>query len=539
VLSRTAPRSIDPGAAGSQLEYEMAYATQRPLFAYEPGSTAPMPDLASGPAEVSPNARTVTVHLRGGVHFSPPVDSEVTSRDVAYAIQRGAEPSVRNPYFVRYFSNLIGARRASGGPIPGIVTPDAHTVVFRLVRPWGRELAAALALPLTAPVPAAVAHRWDRGGMSRYEDHLASTGPYMFATSRGGRVLGTGYVPGRSALLVRNPNWRPGSDFRPSYLDRVSFRFAGAPRAGGASVLSGSDVVENDPSLAAATLAQRRYGHQLSFSSYDGVSYVALDNSRRPFSNQSLRQALWAALDRQAMAEAVGSPLLASVASHFLYPGMPGSRSANELISPREMEFIDRPSGDPNLARVLIKTAGYASGTYTGKKAVSIVGMSGGASARIAQMTDQTLRKLGFKTHLRLVSEKQMQEECGTSDRHVDVCPNARLRPAFADPQALLYDAFDGTPASNPDTSENWAHVDNAELNSAMERESRPPVQALREEGFGAIDNALTRRAVGIPFAWTRGVAIEARDVHGVSDAWNGGAWDLSFSYVQAAGAGG
>jgi len=225
VLSTAAPRGIEPAAARQGLEYEIAYATQRPLFSYRPGSTQPVPDLAAAPAEISGDARTVTVHLRKGVRFSPPVDREVSSRDVAYAIERGANPNVRCPYFKRDFSALVGASDASGGPIVGIATPDNHTIVFHLDRSWGREFANALALPLSAPVPVGIALREDRAHPSRYEQRLISTGPYMFATSKVGRIFGTGYVPGRSALLVRNPSWRAETDFRPAYFDRVAFRF--------------------------------------------------------------------------------------------------------------------------------------------------------------------------------------------------------------------------------------------------------------------------------------------------------------------------
>ena len=93
-------QSFDPGEAYFQYDYEVVYATQRPLFSYPPNQSQTVsPDLAAGPATVSDGARTVTVHIRRGVHFSPPVNREVTSADVAYAIERGANPDVANPYF--------------------------------------------------------------------------------------------------------------------------------------------------------------------------------------------------------------------------------------------------------------------------------------------------------------------------------------------------------------------------------------------------------------------------------------------------------
>src|SRR6187431_2850001 len=74
---------IDPGAAYYGFTFIVTYATQRPLYSYKPDdATKAVPDLAAGPAKVSADAKTVTVKLRRGVKFSPPVNREVTSADV-------------------------------------------------------------------------------------------------------------------------------------------------------------------------------------------------------------------------------------------------------------------------------------------------------------------------------------------------------------------------------------------------------------------------------------------------------------------------
>ena len=70
------------------------------------------PTWPSGPPEISSDNKTVTVHLKEGIHFSPPVNREVTSEDVAYAIERGANPNVANPYFQAYFA--VDRRHANG-----------------------------------------------------------------------------------------------------------------------------------------------------------------------------------------------------------------------------------------------------------------------------------------------------------------------------------------------------------------------------------------------------------------------------------------
>src|SRR5512142_2722899 len=297
-------QSLDPGEAYFQYDYEVVYATQRPLFSYRPNETqTASPDLASAPASVSADGRTVTVHLRHGVHFSPPVNREVTSRDVAYAIERGANPNVANPYFPSYFFYLVGGSKASGGPIPGISTPDKYTIVFHLTGPYGTLFVGSLSLPLSAPVPPEFAKPLDAKKPTQYgSKYLVATGPYMVKADAHGKILGVGDQPGKSLLLVRNPNWSASTDSRPAYVDQVDIRIGGDPVVIGRQVLEGSHLVQNDtPANSIVKLAYQQHYDQLVAAPGAGDDYVALNNKSGPFSNVNVRKALWAALDRTAM----------------------------------------------------------------------------------------------------------------------------------------------------------------------------------------------------------------------------------------------
>src|ERR1700760_1912831 len=65
--------SIDPGQTYYSGGYMVANVTQRTPIAYEPARAGARPDLATAMPSVSRDGRTVTVHLRRGVRFSPPV----------------------------------------------------------------------------------------------------------------------------------------------------------------------------------------------------------------------------------------------------------------------------------------------------------------------------------------------------------------------------------------------------------------------------------------------------------------------------------
>ena len=191
VLNNQDFEHLDPGESYFVNDYEIDSVTQRTLYAYVPNNpSTPVPDLATGPAIVSNNGLTVTVHIKPNVDFSPPVNRAVTSADVEYAIDRAANPNVANPYWPAYFSNLEGFAKADGGPFPGVTTPNSTTIEFHLTKPTASILIGALALPISAPVPAEFAKPLDAHHPTTYGSiYLVATGPYMLQSNAQGKFL--------------------------------------------------------------------------------------------------------------------------------------------------------------------------------------------------------------------------------------------------------------------------------------------------------------------------------------------------------------
>jgi peptide/nickel transport system substrate-binding protein len=533
VLSARGPRTLDPGAARSDVAAETVHATQRPLFSYTPGDLGePRPDLASGPAVFSANAEVVTVHIRPGVDFSPPVNREVTSADVAYAIERAANPHISNPDFRTYFSSLEGFDQARGGPIPGITTPGRYTIVFNLTQPRAAIVRDALALPLSAPVPESYAKQFDANEPSQYGDYQVATGPYMFKANRRGQVLGIGYRPGKSATLVRNPNWRSAADFRPAYLNEIDFRIGGRAKSIGQRVLKGTDAVQDGrPADVIIRLASEHYRSQLLISPSGGSRYVAVDNKHGPFANSDVRRALWAALNRNAMDKVSGGSSIARLATHFLYPGIPGSGRADSLVANPKPSYTVRPEGSALVAERYMRHAGYSTGHYTGGRTIRVVGSSSVWGRGEATIVYRTLRQLGFKVRLTLASTSVMYTKyCDVPAAEIDVCPDVGWRTDVSDGQAVLDPAFNGRTISRRG-DDNWGQVDVPGINAAIEREAALTNGEGREEGWAAVDNGLVRDAVAIPYAWISEPQIESKDVVGAADASRG--WDFSFTSLR------
>ena len=281
VVTNEDAEHLDPGLAYFTIDYEFTYASQRPLYSYLPNNqTTPVPDMAAGPPEISADNKTITVHIRHGVHFSPPVNREVTSSDVAYAIERGFNPHVANPYAGVYFSDIVGAAKANGGPIAGIKTPDKYTITLTLDKPIAGFVASALVLPLSAAVPKEYAAKFDAHAPSDYGNYLVATGPYMLKNNASGTVIGIGYQAGKQITLVRNPNWSAATDYRPAYLDGVDWSIGVTPEIAGREALTGSHIVEGDtPPASIVKLVYQTAPNQIFFSPGSGNRYVALNNA--------------------------------------------------------------------------------------------------------------------------------------------------------------------------------------------------------------------------------------------------------------------
>ena len=124
--------------------------------------------------------------------FSPPVAREVTSKDVKYAFERAFTSNVPSGYATSYFADIKGAPKGPGKfrDIPGITTPDDHTIVFELTRPTAVTVAAALVMPITIPVPQEYAAKYDKKNPSTYDQYTVFTGPYMVRNDKSGKVVG-------------------------------------------------------------------------------------------------------------------------------------------------------------------------------------------------------------------------------------------------------------------------------------------------------------------------------------------------------------
>jgi peptide/nickel transport system substrate-binding protein len=526
---------LDPGQSYFSLDYEVVNATQRYLYSYKPSTFSEVtPDLAEGMPKVTEGGKLITIKMRKGVHYSPPVNREVTAADEVYAIDRVANPNVANPYYLGYLSAVEGMKAAKGGPIPGVKAIGRYELQIKLTEPQAPIVTGSMVLPYTVPVPEEYAKRFDAKKPSEYVNYQVFTGPYMLKADRAGKILGVGYQPGKSATLVRNPNWNASTDYRPAYLDQVNISIGGDPNVIGRQVLEGSHMVQTDtPAAPIIKLAFQQHRGQLQLSPGSGDRYVAINNSDGPFRNVNLRRALWAATDREALDRLRGGKLVTDLMTHYLWPGVPGFEEAGGAAGPK-VDYNEHVEGDMKVAEKYMKLAGYPSGKYTGSETLQVVGDTQAPANNVAEAVNQTLRNLGFKTKLNLVEHTVMYSKyCGVVSEKIDVCPNVGWVADFGDPQAVLDVPFNGNLIVQNGTNSNYGLVNHPKINAAMEAAAKVSGEKARGEAWAKIDRELVEEAVAIPYEWSKQPSIESKDVAGVGELWNVGTWDYSFTSLK------
>jgi peptide/nickel transport system substrate-binding protein len=537
VLSAGDVDQIDPGQMYYQFSYQIGYATQRPLLAYKPDSVDTTPDLAESMPVVSNDGKTVTVKLRGGVRFSPPVNRAVTAADVKYAIERGFATSVANGYVAAYFGDIVGAPKGatSGVPsVPGIQTPDKRTIVFKLKRPSG-VFQGALGMLITAPVPAEYARKFDAKTTSDYGAHQVATGPYMIQNDKSGKL--TGYQPARRIVLVRNPSWNPSTSWRPAFADQIVFREGFQdPTVMTRTILSGAADVNGDtpppPAELRSITSNPSQKDQLTFTPQGGARYIGLNTAKPPFDNKFVRMAVAYALDRNALRLTRGGPVDGRIATHFIDPSFTdkGFMQAGGFgFNP--FPTAERGSPDLDKAREMLRKAGFASGRYSGPGLTQVADNTppGSDTARVVA---NDLARIGMKVRTISVTHATMFTRfCNVPKQEPNICPNVGWIADFHEPQAMLDVTFNGKNIV-PVNNSNWPQLNDPRINALMDKAETIIDPQARFAAWGKIDRLVTQTAAGIPWLWETFPTLFSQNVTKAPELWNQGAPDVTFMQV-------
>ena len=330
--------NLDPVGEYSPQGFDLLTYLARDLYVYKfsggaDGDTA-VPDLATGPPDVSADGLTYTIHLRPGVKFGPPVNRAITSSDVAYEFERINMPSLAPVYGFYYYGIIEGMDGNAKAimPISGIATPDSQTIVFKLTQPTG-DFVSRLALPAAEPVPSEVAKCFTQAGT--YGDDLVASGPYMIegadavnASSCGSLKPMSGYNASSFLHLVRNPAYESSTDpdtGRKNYPDQIQIAVDTNESDIFAKIQNGqldSSWVDIPPK---PTLQQYSTNPQLRPQIHDPavssrVFFLQMNLAEPPFDDLHVRKAVAWILDKSQLQQLSGGSLVGGIADH-LAPG--------------------------------------------------------------------------------------------------------------------------------------------------------------------------------------------------------------------------
>ncbi|HEY4348870.1 MAG TPA: ABC transporter substrate-binding protein [Gaiellaceae bacterium] len=289
-----------------------------------------VPDLATSVPAPTDGGKTYTFHLKSGIKFGPPVDREITSKDVLYALERIAKPADGAQYGF-YYSPIAGLASYGAGKastISGISTPDPKTIVFHLTRPTG-DFLYRMSLPATGPIPVEVAKCF-AGQPGKYGNYQVSTGPYMIqgADRQNDTSCSTlKRLPGfqqTSLTLVRNPDYAPSSD-SPRARQNLPDQFRFLVDSSNVDILNKIEAGQLDDEISSIPpQVLRRYvtdpNLKRSFhqNSGDRTWYLSMNLTQPPFDDVHVRKAMNWIIDKAGLRKAWGGPTVGTIANHIV-----------------------------------------------------------------------------------------------------------------------------------------------------------------------------------------------------------------------------
>jgi peptide/nickel transport system substrate-binding protein len=539
---------LDTGQTYYTFGYMVAYATNRTLYSFKPdNSVTPVPDTAAGPPEISADNKTITVHIKPGIKYAPPVNREIKTADIKYAFERAFSKEVPSGYAGTYFSSIEGTpdKPNTGDikPISGIETPDNTTIIFHLKTPSAPLVSQALVMPITVPVPEEYAKKWDASTPSKFDQYQSFTGPYMVKNDpTTGKV--TGRVPGKSISIVRNPNWDAKTDYRPAYVDAINIQEGNDDLATASRrVLSGSDSLCCDagsPPAPVLKQAVTRQKDQVLFVPSGGTRYIAMNTTIKPFDNINVRKAIIASSNRNALRLTRGGAILGDVATGWIPPGIPGFKEAGGLKQNADLDYLANPNGDPAVAKKYMLLAKKddaslpidANGKWTGSDKYLTIATNADPGKKTAEVFQGQMEQLGFKLNFRIVPQDTLYTKfLGVPKQKVALGPNVGWFKDFSDPQSMLDATFNGNNILQQGNV-NWPQLNVPAINNAMKSASTIPVGTARNVAWAKINHMIAEQAPAIPWIWDKTALVNSSDVIPVANGYYT-THDLSYTSIK------
>ena len=342
-----------------------------------------VPDIAEAFPEPTNDGKTYVFKIRKGIMFSN--GKELGVKDVVASLQRIFK--VSSPTAGGFYSVIVGADKCLKDPktctLEGGVIGDeaAGTVTINLTRP-DAEIFDKLALPHAAIVPA------DSPTEDVGSNPLPGTGAYMISA----------YDPNKGLTMIRNPNFKVWSEqAQPDgYPDVVQYDFGLTEEAQVTAVQNGEVdwMFDEQPADRLAEIGTKNKD-QVHVTPLTAWWYVPMNTRLAPFDNVKVRQAVNYAIDRKALVNLFGGPVLAAPVCQVLPPGFPGHVDYCPYTKDPGAKWS---APDMEKAKKLVEESG------TKGQKVTIVADDRSVSKAVGVYMQSVLNELGYDANVNAIS---------------------------------------------------------------------------------------------------------------------------------------
>ena len=452
ILAHAAAGTVDPHINYTLQYWQVFQSLYDGLIGFQkaPGAEGfvKVPNIAEAFPEPTNDGKTYVFKIRKGIKFSN--GKELGVKDVVASLQRIFK--VSSPTAGGFYSVIVGADKclkdAANCTLEGGVIGDeaAGTVTINLVRA-DAEIFDKLALPHAAIVPA------DSPMTDVGSNPLPSTGPYMISA----------YDPNKGMTLTRNPNFKVWSEqAQPDgYPDVVQYDFGPTEEAQVTAIQNGEAdwMFDEAPADRLAEMGTKNKD-QVHVTPLTAWWYLPFNTNLAPFDNIKARQAVNFALDRKALVNLFGGPVLAAPVCQVLPPGFPGHVDYCPYTKDPGAKWS---APDMEKAKQLVEESG------TKGQKVSIVVEDKAVAKSIGVYLQSVLTELGYVADVKPISPNIQFTYIQNTNNKVQMSVTQWYQdyPAASDFLNILFGCASFTPGS--DSSINIAGYCNKDVDAKMQ----------------------------------------------------------------------
>jgi peptide/nickel transport system substrate-binding protein len=544
-------------------------AMERTLMGYKhiagPPGNELFPDLAEAAPEISSDGLKYTFKLKSGVKWAPPLNRDVTSKDVAYAFQRINTASLVAQYGFWYYGvvkGMDGKAKSADEPVSGIETPDDSTIIFNLEKPTG-DFLYRISMPAAAPIPEEVGKCFKKAG--DYGRYVMSNASYMIQgadkldiSSCDAMKPISGFDPSKQLTLVRNPNYDQATDnTRSNYVDGITVTIDTNVDDIFSRVQAGdldSSISDQPPKpVLQQYLTDSAKKPFLHSNDGDRTWYVTMNWITPPFDDIHVRKAANWIMDKAGILQAWGGSTFGEIATHNIPPGVLGGLLPASEYNPYSSEGN---RGDEAKAKEEMKQSKYDTnkdGVCDAKECSNLVMIN----RNVTPWTDSeavvtsSLEKIGIKVKPRELASSAAYTTIQTVKNKIPIALNAGWGKDFADAVSFVLPLFDGRsiiPTGNTNYPLQGMTADQAKslgvaipsgvtipsVDSDIDAcQKIPATQAdQRNQCFADIDKKLMEEAAPwVPYLWAKNITVTGNTV----TKWEFDQFSGYLSYTQMA----